>query len=346
MADDRKTSIDTVTLAKACAMVLMVANHAKLSQALFGLPALYGGLNAMLAVSGISMATYAFEGDTRHTLRSFLRFGLRLALPCLAVALVWDTIILILGARDVTLLRYFAELGLFSNWLWPSKLALFPIWYVQAVVQLLAGLALLFGISNLTPRLRRSPVLVSGWMLALALAVAVASYAVWNTAGLEDRLPHLLAWNIVLGWFFWAMGRDGPLSTGRKLVLTITVLVASSVAYLPTGADHGESRAFWLPAILMPIIWWHRVRLPALVVRLVHLTAASTFVIFLMHFYVFGLIEEPLLYAGFNHPVALAVIKAVAGLAVPVLCWAWFTAFTRVMRHHRTSRPRRLGGEA
>lgn len=316
-------------------MVLMVANHARISQELLGVPALYGGLNAMLAVSGIAMATYGFEHDTRHTLRAFLRFGLRLALPCLAVAVVWDTIILVLHARNVTPLRYVAELGLFSNWLWPDKLALFPIWYVQAVVQLLAGLALLFFITDLTPRIRRSPVMVTAMALVLALAVALASHMVWNTAGLEDRLPHLLAWNFVLGWFIWAMKRDGPLSIERKFVLTAVLLAASGLAYLQTNADHGSSRAFWLPAILLPLIWWQRVRLPGPLISLVHLLAQSVFVIFLMHFYVFGLIEVPVLHFGFDHPIALAVIKFTFGLAVPVLCWAWLAAFIRVRDRQR-----------
>lgn len=191
-------SVDTVVLAKAGAMVLMVANHSRLSQALLDVPALYGGLNAMLTISGLTMATHAFQHDTRRTLRVFARFALRLALPCLTVALVWDSLLLVLGARAITPFRYFAELALFSNWLSTHKLALFPIWYVQAVVQMLLGLRLLFLLTDLTPHI---------------------------------RLPHLLVWNFILGWLIWARQHHGRASRGRKLVLSAVLLGATTMAY-------------------------------------------------------------------------------------------------------------------
>lgn len=327
-------SVDTVIFAKACAMVLMVANHSRLSQSLLDIPALYGGLNAMLVISGLTMATHAFQHDTRHTLRAFARFGLRLALPCLAVALVWDTLMLALGARDITLFKYFAELALFSNWLSTHKLALFPIWYVQAVVQMLLGLGLLVLLTDLTPRIRRSPVAVTATLLGLSLCAALISYAAWDTSALEDRLPHLLVWNFMLGWLIWAVQKRGTASTGTKLALTAVLLGCAAMVYLPTPANNGLSRAFWMSAILLPVIWWNRIALPGFLVHLVQLIAQSVFAIFLLHFYVFGLVEEPLKYLGLDQPVLLSLVKLVAGLVVPVLCWALFTAVVRVRRKH------------
>lgn len=343
MADRGSSSVDTLVLARASAMVLMVANHSRLSQALIDLPALYGGLNAMLVVSGISMATHAFQQDTRSTLNAFLRFGLRLAIPALAVALVWDTIILILGARDITPFRYFAELTLFSNWLSTHKLALFPIWYVQAVVQLLAGLALLFLMTDLTARIRAAPMRTCGFLLLGSVAVALLSYSFWDTSRLEDRLPHLLLWNLVLGWFIWAVQRNLGWTVRSRLLLTATLLACAALLYLPTGASYGLSRAVWMPLIVLPVIWWKRVPLPRPLVHAVHLLAQAVFAIFLMHFYVFGLVEEPLLQLGIDQPVLIAGLKLVAGLIVPVLLWAAGTAFIRVWRHRRISRPVRPG---
>ena len=338
MAEVRSGSIETVLLAKAAAMVLMVSNHARLSQALFDVPALYGGLNAMLVLSGISMASHAFERDTRQTLRAFARFGWRLAWPCLAVALVWDTIILALGARAVTPFRYVAELALFSNWLSTHKLALFPIWYVQALVQLLVGLGLLFAIADLTPRIRRAPVVATGALLALALTAALISYAQWDTSALEDRLPHLLAWNFLLGWLIWAARREREVTSGTKLALSAVLLIAAAVMYLPTGASNGLSRAWWMSALLLPVIWWRRVTLPAPLIVLVHLVAQSVFMIFILHFYVFGLIELLFARLSLASPIALALVKLVAGLVIPVLCWAWFAACTRVWQRRAANR--------
>lgn len=313
-------------------MILMVANHSRLSQALFGLPALYGGLNAMLVISGISMAVHAFQHDTQGTLRAFLRFALRLAIPGLAIAFVWDTIILIIGARDITLFRYFAELALFSNWLSTHKLALFPIWYIQAVVQLLAGLAVVFLLTDLTPRIRKSPSRVCGLLLIGSVAVAIASYCVRDTSHLEDRLPHLLLWNFVLGWFIWAIQHDLGWTMRSRLLLAATLLACTVLLYIPTGASYGLSRAVWMPVLLLPVIWWKRVPLPRLLAHITHLIAQAVFAIFLLHFYVFGLIEQPLLYLGYDHPVLVAGLKLAAGLIIPVLFWAASVALIRVWR--------------
>lgn len=85
-------------------------------------------------------------------------------------------------------------------------------------------------------------------------------------------------------------------------------------------------------AILLPVVWRQRVTLPGPLVQVVHLISQAVFTIFLLHFYVFGPVEEPLKYLGFDRPVLLALLKLVAGLTLPVLCWAWFTATIRVRR--------------
>lgn len=335
MAEPRSRPVDTIMIAKALAMLVLVANHAKLSQALFGVPALYGGLNAMIAISGMTMAAYGFAGSTQDTLRAFGRFGLRLVLPCLAVALVWDTIILAIGARNVTLFRYLSELGLFSNWIRPDKLVLFPIWYPQAIAQMLLGLALLFWLTDLTPRIRKAPVVATSMALACALVLALVSYATWNDPYLQDRLPHMIVWNFIFGWWVWAMGRDGAMSVARKLLMSAVLVGCAAIIYLPTGADHGSSRAFWFPVIMLPLIWWRSVSLPHVLARPILLIAQSLFVIFLMHFYVFGLVEEPLRYVGMDNELALALLKLLFGLVVPVLGWALMTAVLRVYRRRR-----------
>lgn len=332
MAEPRNRPVETVMLAKALAMILMVANHAKLSQALFGMTALHGGLNVMIAISGMSMAAYSFTGSTQDTLRAFKRFGLRLVLPCLAVALVWDTIILAIGAREVTLFRYVSELALFSNWIRPNKLALFPIWYPQAMAQMLLGLALIFWLFDLTPRIRKAPVVTTSIALLTALVLALLSYPFWHDPYLEDHLPHMIVWNFTFGWWIWAMGRNSGMSVTRKLLMSAVLVGCAAIVYLPTEANYGASRAFWFPVIMLPLIWWRSVSLPYYVARPILLVAQSVFVIFLMHFYVFGLVEEPLRFAGMDNELVLALLKLLFGLVVPVLCWAWMTAVLRVYR--------------
>ena len=61
-------SIDVLVLVKALAISLVVASHSGIA------PELHGGLNALLVVSGISMATFAFEGFYLPDITGFLAF--------------------------------------------------------------------------------------------------------------------------------------------------------------------------------------------------------------------------------------------------------------------------------
>lgn len=333
MAELRYRDVETAVLARAFAMILMVASHARLSQALLGGKYFYGGLDALLALSGLTMATCSFTGSTSETLRSFRRYALRLLAPCWTIMVIWDTIVLALGAKNVTLTLYLTELALISNWFTHHRLVLFQVWYPQAMAQMLLFLSAVFWLGNLTPVIRRRPVMTTASALALALAMAVASHAVWDTLYLADKLPQLVLWNLVLGWFIWAIRRSGGgQGPGRKLLLSAVILGCAAIAYLPTGAEFGPVRAVWFTAILLPVIWWDKVRLPLFLAQPAVLIAQAIFWIFLAHIYLFDLLEVALKPLGAGRGLFLSVLELGIGLAVPVLGWAWTTAMIRVSR--------------
>ena len=330
MAERRSREVETVILARAVSMVLMVASHARLSQALFEGKYFYGGLDALLALSGMTMATFSFTGTTSDTLRSFLRYGLRLLVPCWTIMVIWDTIVLALGAKNVTLTLYFTELALISNWFTHHRLVLFHVWYPQAMAQMLLFLALIFRLGNLTPMIRRHPVAVTATALAVALAMAVVSHALWNTLYLADKLPHLVLWNFMLGWFLWAMMRNGEDGIARKLLLSAVIIGCAVIAYLPTGAEFGPVRAVWFVVIVLPVIWFRTVRLPTFLAQPAVLVAQASFWIFLAHIFLFDLIEVMVKPLGISRGLPLSLLELAVGLAAPILGWAWTTASIRV----------------
>jgi len=114
--------VDVIVLIKALAICLVVANHAGLSKGL------HGGLNVLLVVSGVAMATFGFQGATPQTLQAFKRFAFRIGVPSFLIALVWG-----IAVSNVSL----PELTFISNWFYKRRVVLFPIWYVQVIVQLM-----------------------------------------------------------------------------------------------------------------------------------------------------------------------------------------------------------------
>lgn len=332
MASRNANSVDTVILAKACAMVLMVANHSTLAHILFDFSSLSGGLNAMIVISGISMATHAFQHDTKSTLRAFLRSGLRLAIPCLGAGIVLGSIRLIHTSHDITIYEFLTQLTLLSNWLHMKQIIPFPIWYIQAVIQMLAGLAFIFMLTDLTPRMLKSPIKVCGLFLIGSATLALISYSVWDTSHLGDRLPHQLLWQFVLGWLVWAMQKELGWTLHSRVSLTAILLASAVLLFVLTNVNDDLSRALWMVLILLPVIWARRVPLPRPLVHIVHLLAQAVFAIFLLHMFVFSLVEKPLLYLGFDQPVLIAGTKLMAGLIVPVLLWAASAALIRVWR--------------
>jgi hypothetical protein len=147
------------------AISLVVANHAHISTGL------HGGLNGLLFVSGIAMATFAFNDTTNQTLRYFRNFALRLAIPAFILALIWA----------VAYWEFnWSELGFFRNWITIRRLVSFPIWYPQVIIQMLIVMGVFFWILDLTPKIKRHPRTLISVILAIAIICNLLSYAFWE----------------------------------------------------------------------------------------------------------------------------------------------------------------------
>ena len=271
-------SVDTVTLVKALAISLIVANHAVLDRMF-----LHGGLNALLLVSGMVFASFAFQGTTAQTLQMMKRLSLRIAIPAVLLSLIWNMMTYLFSA-DVSEIKWLEHV-LLSNWFYKSRIALFPLWYVQVLVQIMLALGLVFWLFNLTPHFKANPVRASLIALALSLGLAMLSYGLWDTASLHDKLPHLLLWNLTLGWVFWAFRSQPDYGLRSKLILSALLLGSEILIFIICGAVYGEVRIISLTLMGLLIIWIDSVSLPQILTRIVLLISQAIFFIFLFLFF-------------------------------------------------------------
>jgi hypothetical protein len=177
--------LDSRDALRAIGITAIVANHALVTS-------VHGGLNVLLVMSGIAFAQLCFGGRDRTGPLVHVSFTLRDPSPMWSVVLClfWFALF---GRFEV------AEIFMVSNWITTERVSKFPIWYTQVLLQMLAGIVLL----PLLPRMQwcsQTPRFVrrhSGWPPPRSLAVA---QALVDTDHLADKLPHLHAWNFVLGW--------------------------------------------------------------------------------------------------------------------------------------------------
>lgn len=324
----RMRSVETVVVARAVAIMLVVANHV-----VFGI-SLHGGLNALLVVSGLAMAQFGFGGTTKRAVRAMLRFGLRLAVPSFLLALIWQT-----GVGHISL----PELGFWSNWLYKFRVALFPIWYAQAIVQMLVVLIPLFLLTGMGERIARRPLLWVGAMYAAACALALTSYSVWDTTYWADKLPHLILWNLMFGWLIWAVNASRLSRTQGRWLLTGVLALSVGMLFLAVKAYGGATRAIYFPLIVLPVIWLDRITLPALLARALIVVSQATLFIFLFHYYAFWGIWRIGRMIGFEVEAQNPFLRLGAGLILPVLLWALWTAMLRVWRRGYRLVPARGG---
>ncbi|HEY8618270.1 hypothetical protein [Phenylobacterium sp.] len=313
----RANTLETIVFARAAAITLVVANHC-----VFGV-SLHGGLNALLFVSGLAMAQFGFNDGTAGALRAFYRFGLRLAVPSFIIALFWGMAVGKVSAH---------ELMFVSNWMYKSRVALFPIWYPQAIAQMLLALTLVFALTDMGSRIQRHRLFWTSALFVGSCAIALMSYSLWDTRHLADKLPHLIAWNFVLGWLCWAVRTSNVGKLAGRLLLT-GVLAGSVLAlFIGVNAADGQTRAIFMPLIILPVIWFDRISAPRLLARAAIVISQASLFIFLLHYYFFWGTWRLGRLIGLEDEAQAPVVRLFVGILGPVITWAVWTAARRVYR--------------
>ena len=306
--------LDTRDVLRAMGITAIVANHAFAAS-------LHGGLNLLLLISGIAFAQLVFGGEDRTGLANrAARFVRPLVTWSVVFCLFWFAVF---GRFEP------AEILMLSNWITTERVSKFPIWYTQVLLQIVVVLCVLLPLSGALQRVREAPVTHAVRWLAATVAVAVVAQVLVDTDHLADKLPHLHAWNFVLGWLFWAVLYAREPGDRDRVALTALCVPLMLLMFVGLDAPGGGSRAWVaIPAVLL-LIWAPRLRLPRRAAHPLLLICQSVLFIFFLH-YPFILALRDL--AGDVVPeTALDVMQFAAGIVGPVIVWAFVTAGHRVL---------------
>lgn len=306
--------VDTLVLARAFGITLMVLNH---STAENWLP---GGLNILLVLSGVSFASLGFAGSTKDTLRT----------------MVWFLALLLLIAWAMTLLAFVKdaeirplELLMVSAWVTTDFLSDYPIWYVQVILQIFLFLGFIFAVFDLTPKVRANPVLATALFLVAGVAAGLVGKQVWNPPHLWGHLPYIHVWTFLLGWLYWALFVDrAPDRAGRALFGALAL--ASGILMLgPEAMDGRPMRLCVYGAAVLFLALSPQLRLPASLVHVVYLVSQSTLYLFFLHWTFFKIATLGLMVFDTVPGTLESSVKFNIAMAGSILTWAFVTAVGR-----------------
>ncbi|MET0658538.1 MAG: acyltransferase family protein [Steroidobacteraceae bacterium] len=259
-------------LLRAIAITLVTYNHAHpYSDFSMGWG---GGMTFLMMLSGYNFAKYGMDGATREEGRAALtRLGLSILIP---------SFIAVVGFFLLLQKFNFAELLFYRNWLTAERISKFPTWYPQVMVQMFAGLALLFSIPRVGAAIFRWPLRAALVLFGLALGIRTA----FPMPLLHNHLPHLFLWNFVLGWVVYFSVTRLPGPWGKLLACASGIAGATAIM-------SAEMLAFWCLSVgVVLLVLPLRIRLWTPVARFVFIVSQATFAIFLLHRFVYEVYEH------------------------------------------------------
>ncbi len=255
----RAPRVETNVVLRAIAIVLVVGNHA----GLFLVP---GGAHVLFAGAGFNFARFQIGATSRW------RSLLRLAAPCT----VW------LGAvatfsDDFSLSHALLVHG------WADGDGRWVYWFVEALVQVLLALAVVFSVPAVRRAERRAPFAFATGVLAISL-IPVTGLVDLPELRYASFRPHEIVWLFALGWAV-ARSRTAP----QRVLL-------SAVALWAVPAYFGDStRTVVLLAGLGLLIWAPRLPVPRALAGLVGAVAGASLYTYLTHVPVLALTGHPAL---------------------------------------------------
>ena len=279
----RVGTMETGLVLRAAAITLIVGTHS-------GVFMLQGGAHVLLAVAGFNFARFRlFATDTAEHLRGAATSIARIAVPT-ALWLAFQ----FTYAEPFTASRVLLANNYFGTGLW-------EYWYLEALLQVLVVLALLFTVPAARNFERRHP-------FGVAVGVLVAATAVrHDVLGLVPDhhhmyLTHTIVWCFAVGW-----AAQRASSNRQRMLVTALALVATF--------DFFDSpiRGLVVGVGLLMLIWLPRLPVPRLLRSVVAGLAAASLWIYLTQWAVL----VPL--AGTIPPVGVAAVALLVGVAATAL---------------------------
>ena len=309
--------VDTEIVLRAAAITGVCFNHSHPDRSFD----YAGGMTVLFMLSGIAFARFALNGATPDAVRhSIARFAFRLWLPCAAIVAAS-----FLVRRDIA----WGELLFVSNWYTERHISFLFVWYPQVLLQILAALFVLFSAPFLARAFLRRP--LAGALILLGVAIALRMADPLFRSGAGSALPHLQAWNFLLGWalFFTLAQRtedDRP----------IRVLAALAVVGCAAWAHGPRVVSFWTLSIAgVALAFLPAIRMPALLAQPTLILGQATFAIFLLH-----LAFLRLYFAGLHFQSQTGAWLFTMGAST--FCWIVGAAFLRTWRRRGSTTVARL----
>jgi hypothetical protein len=279
-------AIETNILFRALSITEVVVNHANLLS-------LGGGAYFLLLVAGMNFARFQGEALIQgRFIKPVLSLLKNLIIPYLIVA-----------AGFLAYKREFDPgiLFLYSNFVGPMAEAIFPVWFVDVLVQSILIVSVLFCIKPVRKLVTTSP-----WKLGLILLFFAVSLNrlvpfVWDTNYLFDRVPHMLIWLFILGWcIHFAQTKM------KKIITTILCLTTASVLI---GLDDPAVRLVLVGSTVL--IWLKYIEVPQLIKLPIQMIGASAYYIYLTHMLFIHIVKNVM---GIAAPLPNAGVGLLGGL--------------------------------
>jgi acyl-CoA synthetase (AMP-forming)/AMP-acid ligase II len=328
--------METSTVLRAVAIVMICANHVGLSHVL-------GGAHVLLAVAGYSFARFqltaiAASGRVRPLFASIARIGVP---SVVVIAIAYLT------TREYDVWNMLLIENLFA----PVGLALGPdgwdpvwnYWFIEVLVVTLVLFAALLSIPAVR-RLERAHAF--GFALAvLGVCLVLRFQLVGGDVLMEGYRPQTTVWLFALGW---AAVRATRVS--HRLLLTVAAVCGAS---LPGFFDGEHGRKLVILGGLLLLVWVTRLPVPVVLRRLTAMLAGASLWIYLTQPQTFYLLEwaEGLFgdssaaggaasvtaQSGFLHDLRLVAATIIA-LVVGLLAWKVYEASVRRLVRLQTGR--------
>lgn len=302
---DRFSPIETNIILRALAIFVVVADHAALMD-------FAGGAFLLLMIAGANLGRFQsealFQGRLIQPIFSLLK---NLVTPYLIISIAYQ-----LWKRELDL----GVLFLVSNFINPEVTSIFPIWFINLLVQVILGFSLLFVIEPI-----RRFAAVSPWefgltttMLGVLAKVEISS--IWDTTYLYDRVPHMLFWIFALGWTIqFAHTKQQKVATTMTLWAIVPILVALHHTY-----------AVWMLIGGTLLLWLPTVSIPQIIKSPLQILGAATFYIYLFHMIFIHFVSNV---AHNENP----WLNTAAGVLGGILVWAGVQAVQRFRANRRST---------
>jgi acyl-CoA synthetase (AMP-forming)/AMP-acid ligase II len=308
-APTRRASMETGVLLRALAISLVLVRHTALLD-------IAGGAHMLLAVSGYNFSRFGLDAVLRRDRVAPLLAGIaRFAVP----GALWMVFVIAVSGEAVWANAAFVQV-LDAPEHWEPR---WRYWYLEAIVQVMAIMALALWIPATRRVVRRHPFAVP---MVLALLGLVTRYQL-VTIGPELRQLHMapsILWLFLAGW------------AAQRAATRSQRLAVSAFAVVCLHGFFGDPlREAFVAATLLALVWVPVVRIPRRLARPIGALAGASLYLYLTHWQVYEPLED--------HGVP-GVIGLAASVAVGILTWrasevlmGWWSQLRRSTRSEPTA---------